>query len=49
MTDIIPCLIWDPSPNFEALQAVTKGKKLVTGPRAGRPNVDHAFLPQVGL
>ena len=37
MANIIPCLIWDLSANFEALQAVTRNKKLVTGPGAGHP------------
>jgi hypothetical protein len=49
MTNIIPCLIWDLSANFEALQAVTKDKKLVTGPSAGHPNAPRHFFPRFGL
>jgi hypothetical protein len=33
MIGIMPWLMWDLCPNFEALPAVTKDKKLVTGPR----------------
>jgi hypothetical protein len=49
MTNIIPRLIWDLSANFEALQAVTKDKKLVIGPGAGHPGVPRHFFLRFGL
>src|ERR1700676_1242930 len=49
MTKIIPWLIWDLSSDFEALQAVTKEQKLVTGPGAGHPNVPGHFFLRFGL
>jgi hypothetical protein len=49
MTNIIPWLIWDLNANFEALQAVTKEQKLVTGPGAGHPNVPGHSLLRFGL
>jgi hypothetical protein len=47
MTIIIPRLTWDLSASFEALQAVTRNKKLVIEPGAGRPNVPRAFSSKV--
>jgi hypothetical protein len=47
MTKTIQFLACDLGANFEAMQAVTK-EKLVTGPRAGHPNVIGIFLPQGG-